>query len=62
MILFILKSKDSFINREKLKNEQQTKLKIILKNQKDLQMQVARIRHTIEKVLDEDALLPKQVP
>ena len=44
-----------------LSTEKQTRLKILSQNRKDLQTQVARIRQTIEKVLDQDTSLTNRI-
>ena len=46
---------------EGLNNEKQTRLEILSQNRKDLQTQVARIRQTLEKVLDENASLAERI-
>ena len=43
-----------------LNTEKQARLEILSQNRKDLQTQVARIRQTIEKVLDKDKVLAKE--
>ena len=50
--------------RERLDNlntEKQTRLEILSQNRKDLQTQVARIKQTLEKVLDKDAYLVERI-
>ena len=44
-----------------LNTEKQASLKILSQNQKDLQTQVARIRKTIEKVLDQEMPLAERI-
>ena len=44
-----------------LNPKKQTRLKIPSQNRKDLQMQVARIRQTLEKVLDKDTSLAERI-
>ena len=44
-----------------LNTEKQARLEILLQNRKDLQAQVARIKQTIEKVLDKDASLVERI-
>ena len=44
-----------------LKTEKQARLQILSQNRKDLQTQVARIRQTLEKVLDQDTSLAKRI-
>ena len=41
--------------------ENQGRFKILSQNNKDLQMQVARIKQTIEKVLDHEAYLAEGI-
>ena len=43
-----------------LNTEKQARLEILLQNQKDLQTQVARIKQTIEKVLDQNTSLAER--
>ena len=40
---------------------EQTRLEILSQNRKDLQTQVARIRQTIEKILDQDTSLAERI-
>ena len=40
--------------------EEQARLEILSQNKKDLQTQVARIKQTMEKVLDKDSLQEKE--
>ena len=44
-----------------LNTEKQARLEILLQNRKDLQTQVARIRQTIAKVLDQDTSLTEKI-
>ena len=44
-----------------LNTEKQARLEIVSQNRKDLQTQVARIKQTIEKVLDKDTLLTEKI-
>ena len=44
-----------------LNTEKQARLEILSQNRKDLQTQVARIKQTIEKVLDKDAFLAERI-
>ena len=44
-----------------LNTEKQARLKILSQNREDLQTQVARIRQTLEKVLDKDASLAERI-
>ena len=44
-----------------LNTEKKTRLEILPQNRKDLQTQVARIRQTIEKVLDKDTSLAERI-
>ena len=44
-----------------LNTEKQARLRILSQNRKDLQMQFARIKQTIEKVLDKNKYLAKRV-
>ena len=44
-----------------LNTEKQARLEILSQNRKDLQTQVARIKQTIEKVLDNDASLAERI-
>ena len=44
-----------------LKEERQVRLEFLSQNRKDLQTQVARIRQTIEKILDGDTSLGKKI-
>ena len=44
-----------------LNTEKQERLEIISQNRKDVQTQVARIRQTIEKVLDKDTSLAERI-
>ena len=69
MILLILKDKGSCIEMNiqlyiKMLNtlniEEQARLEILSQNKKDLQTQVARIKQTMEKVLDKDSLQEKE--
>ena len=69
MILLILKDKGSCIEMNiqlyikmlnSLNIEEQARLEILSQNKKDLQTQVARIKQTIEKVLDKDSLQEKE--
>ena len=46
---------------EDLNTEKQARLEIVSQNRKDLQTQVARIRRTLEKVLDKDASLAERI-
>ena len=46
---------------EGLNNEKRTRLEILSQNRKDLQTQVARIRQTLEKVLDENTSLAERI-
>ena len=43
-----------------LNTEKQARLEILSQNQKDLQTQIARIKQTLEKVLDKDASQRKE--
>ena len=43
-----------------LNTEKQARLEILLQNRKDLQTQVARIKQTIEKVLDQNTSLAER--
>ena len=69
MILLILKDKGSCIEiniqlyikmLNSLNIEEQARLEILSQNKKDLQTQVARIKQTMEKVLDKDSLQEKE--
>ena len=44
-----------------LNTEKQIRLEILSRNRKDLQTQVARIKQTIEKVLDKNTPLPERI-
>ena len=44
-----------------LNTEKQVRLEILSQNRKDLETQVARIRQTLEKVLDKDAFLAERI-
>ena len=44
-----------------LNTEKQARLEILSQNRKDLQTQVARIKQTIEKVLDKNTSLPERI-
>ena len=44
-----------------LNTEKKARLKIVSQNRKDLQTQVARIKQTLEKVLDKDASLAERI-
>ena len=44
-----------------LNTEKQARLEIVSQNRKDLQTQVARIKQTIQKVLDKDTPLPERI-
>ena len=44
-----------------LNTEKQTRLEILSQNRKDLQTQVARIKQTLEKVLDKDTSLAERI-
>ena len=44
-----------------LNTEKQARLEILSQNRKDLQTQVARIKQTLEKVLDKDTSLAKRI-
>ena len=44
-----------------LNAEKQAKLEILSQNRKDLQTQVARIKQTIEKILDKDKSLAERI-
>ena len=44
-----------------LKEEQQARLEFLSQNRKDLQTQVARIKQTIEKILDSDTSLGEKI-
>ena len=44
-----------------LNTEKQARLEILLQNRKDLQTQVARIKQTIEKVLDQNTSLAERI-
>ena len=44
-----------------LNAEKQARLEILSQNRKDLQTQVARIKQTIEKVLDQNASLAERI-
>ena len=46
---------------DELNTEKQARLEILSPNQKDLQTQVARIRQTIEKVVDQDTSLAERI-
>ena len=46
---------------DNLNTEKQARLEILLQNRKDLQMQVARIKQTLENVLDKDTPLPEKI-
>ena len=41
--------------------EKRARLEILLQNRKGLQTQVARIKQTIEKILDKDTPLPERI-
>ena len=43
-----------------LNTEKQARLEILSQNRKDLQMQVARMKKTIEKILDKDTSWQKE--
>ena len=45
-----------------MNTEKQARLEILSQNRKDLQTQVARIKQTIEKVLDKDTSLAERIP
>ena len=52
------------LHRDRLDNlniEKQARLEILSQNRKDLQTQVARIKQTLEKVLDKDASLAERI-
>ena len=44
-----------------LNTEKQARLEILSQNRKDLQMQTARIRQTLEKVSDKNTSLPEKI-
>ena len=44
-----------------MNTEKQARLEILSQNRKDLQTQVARIRQTIEKVLDQNISLAERI-
>ena len=44
-----------------LNTEKQARLEIMSQNRKDLQTQVARIKQTLEKILDKDAFLAERI-
>ena len=46
---------------DELNTEKQARLEILSQNRKDLQMQVARIKQTIEKILDKDESLAERI-
>ena len=46
---------------DNLNTEKQARLELLSQNRKDLQTQVARIRQTIEKVLDKDSSLAERI-
>ena len=46
---------------DNLNIEKQARLEILSQNRKDLQTQVARIRQTLEKILDKDASLAERI-
>ena len=46
---------------EDLNTEKQTRLEILLQNSKDLQTQVARIKQTLEEVLNQNASLAERI-
>ena len=46
---------------EQLNTEEQARLEILSQNRKDLQTQVARIKQTLEKVLDKDTSLSERI-
>ena len=46
---------------DNLNTEKKAKLQILSQNRKDFQTQVARIKQTIEKVLDKDASLAERI-
>ena len=46
---------------DNLNTEKQARLEILSQNQKDLQTQVARIKQTLEKVLDKDISLAERI-
>ena len=62
MIPLFLKNKDSCIKirLDDLNTEKQAGLEILLQNRKDLQIQVTRIKQTIEKVFDKDTSLAER--
>ena len=62
MILLILKNKDRNRDRiDELNTEQQVRLEMLSQNQNNLEVQVARIKQTIEKALGEDKCLTERV-
>ena len=46
---------------DKLNTEKQARLEILSQNRKDLQTQVARIKQTLEKVLDKNTSLAEKI-
>ena len=46
---------------ENLNTEKQARLKILSQNGKDLQAQMARIKQTLEKVLDKNTPCPERI-
>ena len=46
---------------EQLNTEEQARLEILSQNRKDLQTLVARIKQTLEKVLDKDTSLSERI-
>ena len=55
-------NKGSYRDRlDDLNTEKKARLEILSQNQKDLQKQVARIKQTLEKVLDKDTSLAERI-
>ena len=56
------KQRQLYMNRlNDLNTEKRARLEILSQNRKDLQTQVARIRQTIEKLLDQDTFLAERI-
>ena len=59
---FSEEQKELYQNRlQDLKEERQARLEFLSQNRKDLQTQVARIKQTIEKILDSDTSLGEKI-
>ena len=62
MIQIILMNKDSYRDRlGDLNTEKEARMEILSQNWKDLQTQVARIKQTLEKILDKDTPLAERI-